>query len=77
MKVSDRRIEKNIPIPNHPHRTIGPLPFKELQIGDSFLVKGIRSAAEISSRMVHARLHTGFRFKTSATKEGVRVWRVS
>jgi len=75
--IQHPRIEKNVPIPNHKLRTIGPLPFDQLQVGDSFFVKGIRSAAEISSRLISARLKTGFRFRTSSVKDGVRVWRVS
>ncbi len=74
---SDYKIEPNVamPKPHNLHR--GKYPWREMQIGDSFLVghqvKGstIRSGASIAGRK-HGR-----EFAVRRTPEGLRCWRIA
>lgn len=66
------RIDKNIPIP----RSRGKYPFREMEVGDSFLCpkgseKTIYSAAGQATTRIKGR-----RFIVRKTEDGFRVWRV-
>jgi hypothetical protein len=78
------KIDSNVPLPPRIARrvTIGPLPLKELAIGDSILVE---CTADESDRVLHSarvRLsrfqnkHKGLKFSSSKDKKGIRIWRV-
>lgn len=51
-------------------------PWADLEVGDSFFVKGKRpiDLGEITQRMAR---RTGFRFITRTVQGGVRVWRIT
>jgi hypothetical protein len=66
------RIDRGIPIPSAYKCKY---PWKELEIGDSFLMDGApRQVANAVSRAGRA---YGRKFSTRKTREGVRVWRVA
>lgn len=78
------KIESNVPLPQRIAKrvTIGPLPLKDLEPGDSILVE---CSEEEKQRVLHAirvRLsrfqarNKGFKFSSTKDKKGVRIWRV-
>ena len=78
------KIDKNVPLPPRIANriTIGPLPLKDLKVGDSILIDA--EEAEID-RMLHslrvrlarfAAKHADYKFSSAKVKNGVRVWRV-
>jgi predicted signal transduction protein with EAL and GGDEF domain len=68
------KIEKDIPLPV---RNGGPqrlYPFKEMEIGDSFLAPIKQSAASGHAR--RASLALGRKFTTATVQGGTRIWRI-
>jgi hypothetical protein len=68
-------VETNIPIPA-PRKPDTRYPFKELEVGYSFLVHdgNIRS---VRSRCSQVKLATGHKFTVRKVQGGVRVWRIA
>lgn len=66
-------IEKKIPVPGSP---LSIYPFKQMEVGDSFLVPGNNRTA-VSVAMTRTALGTTKKFTSRKTAEGIRVWRVS
>lgn len=74
------KIEKGLPVPKTATRT-AKYPFKEMVLGDSFFVKDEVDAKRMQQRVAAAacmfvRKNPGYKFKTQASPEGVRLWRV-
>ena len=69
------KIDKNIELKSVKFK-FGPLPFADLNIGDSFLIPGLKSTAQISSTVQAHKFKTGFTFTSRRCPEGVRIWRV-
>lgn len=78
------KIDSNVPLPDRIAKrvTIGPLPLKDLSVGDSILVE---CSADESERVLHSvrvrisrfqQKNKGFKFSSSRDKKGVRIWRV-
>jgi hypothetical protein len=78
------KIDKDVPLPPRIAKriTIGPLPLKELSVGDSILVE---CAAEECDQVLHSvrvrlsrfkAMNSGYKFSSSKDKKGVRIWRV-
>ena len=76
------QIDKNIPIPPAGHSGKRSFyPFRELEIGDSFLVpynseKPYATQTRLTTRAAYHERY-GFKYTTRRTPEGVRVWRVA
>jgi hypothetical protein len=67
-------IDKNIPLPRHYMK----YPFKEMDVGDSFLTKANRNAVTGASAYWGRKLNTRYINREVAENgvEGVRVWRI-
>lgn len=78
------KIDKNVPLPKRIANrvNIGPLPLKELHVGDSILVECTPEEARKVLHSVRVRLsrfalaNKGYKFSSSTDKKGVRIWRV-
>lgn len=74
----DRGVE--IPAPNIHNRNSRIYPFREMEIGDSFLVPGNENKKALQARVGSAACYYGkrnnSRFVTRSVEGGVRVWRV-
>ena len=78
------KIDKNVPLPKRIANrvSIGPLPLKELDVGDSILVECTPNETQKVLHSVRVRLsrfaaaNKGYKFSSSADKKGVRIWRV-
>lgn len=73
-------IEKGIPTPDPKVKRAGipnkyRYPYRDMEVGDSFLVPGAL-VSEIASVRSYAAQTTGYRFAARAVEGGVRVWRV-
>jgi hypothetical protein len=68
----DIRIEKNIPMPVVKKQN--KYPFAEMEVGDSFFVKGVKEATIRAYSHVQAR-KLNRTYIVRAENEGVRVWR--
>lgn len=68
-------IETDIPIPPL-RRPDTKYPFKELEVGHSFLVRD-RSIHSVRSRCSQVKLATGQKFTVRKVQGGVRVWRIA
>lgn len=67
-------IDKDIPMPV---TTRGQqYPWKQMEIGDSFLAV-VKTSSNLSKMKKQAELDYGVKFITRTTSEGVRVWRVA
>lgn len=67
------KIDKGVPLPDH-HLQV--YPFKDMQVGDSFLLpKGISSASVRTQASRNGR-ELGRTFSVRKTPEGFRCWRV-
>jgi len=79
------KIDKGVPLPPRIAKRvkIGPLPLKDLQVGDSILIdcKTDEEADQVLHN-VRVRLsrfkkqHPDYNFSSSISKGGVRIWRV-
>jgi len=65
-------INKHIPIP--PNKTKAPLPYKSMEIGDSFLVPDSSLQAVCNSNY-RAGKKLGMKFVAKKEEKGIRVWR--
>lgn len=78
------KIDKNVPLPKRIANrvSIGPLPLKELDVGDSILVECTPDETQKVLHSVRVRLsrfaaaNKGYKFSSSTDKKGVRIWRV-
>jgi len=73
--MSDFKIEKGIPV--KVAGSSSKYPFKDMDIGDSFIIKNISSRATLSSSIRSFSLKTGKTFITRRDGDGIRVWRIS
>lgn len=70
------QIDKNIPLPNKARKSNPKYPWKEMQVGDSFLAKGVKISAIVGGAwLVGKRLN--FKFSCRTVDGGVRVWRIA
>lgn len=77
MKMSEFKIEKNIPVPCNKSKRGGyKYPFNIMEVGDSFLVEN-RTMKKMSSIVHYAQKSTGFKFMSRSGDGGVRVWRIA
>jgi len=51
-------------------------PWRDMEVGDSFLVTHVGQKAMAVTAKYHAR-KTGWRFRASTVENGVRVWRIA
>lgn len=70
-----REIEKGVPLPEtlSSRRKYKLL---EMEVGDSFLIPGMKTCSDIGATLRNAALTAGFKFTTRKLPEGVRVWRI-
>jgi len=73
MATASFKVERDIPPP--PSRS--KYPFGEMEVGDSFLVPGIKTSAEISSAVNYRKSRYGENYICRAVDGGVRVWRTA
>jgi len=75
--VSDFKIEKGIPLPVRSNEWMILYPFKQMKVGDSFLVPyGETAQATVKKRvMASSRRYKPMKFVSKLLDEGVRVWR--
>lgn len=66
------RIEKNHPIPEQKRAT--KFPWADMEVGDSFFVKGRKSTSFAVPRKFR---QNGFKVRAAVRDGGVRVWRIS
>lgn len=78
MKATKLQIDKNIPLP-----VKFSFPFKEMEVGDSFLVCIDNSkSAYVQKQKVYMAMwkfcqnNTGKKFTTASVENGLRVWRI-
>jgi len=67
-------IATNLPAPERPARS--PWPWRKLEIGQSFLIKG-RKLQYVRTLAAHNGRRTGFKYRCAGDVTGVRVWRIS
>ena len=67
------KIEKGIPIPQQGSQNIK-WPFGELEVGDSFVMKG-KDKPTVASYVSYWRRKTGWGFATRRVEGGTRIWR--
>lgn len=79
------KIDKGVPLPNRIAKrvTVGPLPLKDLSAGDSILVScSSDEEADHVLKSLRVRLsrfsskNPDYKFSSSKSKGGVRIWRV-
>ena len=68
--MSDFKIEKGIPVPVKIRKR--KYPFREMEVGDSIMIAGMRAASQISWAVAR---HKPKRFVTRVEEDGLRVWR--
>ncbi len=73
-------IERNIPLPVRPRRPWSKYPFRDLKVGESFLVPCTRWDSDkamnsLTSCRANMQRKTGFKFALRKTGNGIRVWR--
>ena len=76
--------DKNVPLPKRIANrvSIGALPLKDLEVGDSILVECTTEETRKVLHSVRVRLsrfalaNKGYKFSSSTDKKGVRIWRV-
>lgn len=67
------KITKGIPAPKSPVGRRGSYPFKEMEVGDSFIVESSVVSAAASA---YGKRHD-MQFKTQQEPKGTRVWRIA
>lgn len=78
------KIEKGVPLPKRIANrvSIGPLPLKDLNVGDSILIDCVKDEVK---RVLHSirvrlarfsKLNPKYKFSSSQDKGGIRIWRV-
>lgn len=88
MSVQTIPIDRDIPVPpRKPAGGVGPRtkkrrPWRQMQLGDSFMVKASPGAAnrlQVTLAQTGRRIfeETGMRFTTRQIEGGVRVWRIA
>lgn len=78
------KIDKNVPLPKRIANrvNVGPLPLKDLNVGDSILISCKPTEQDRVLHSVRVRLvrfsqaNKDFKFSSSKVEGGVRVWRV-
>lgn len=78
------KIERGVPLPSRIANrvTIGPLPLKELNVGDSILIECAKNELRKVLHSVRVRLsrfskaNPKYKFSSSEEPKGVRIWRV-
>lgn len=71
--MTDFKIEKGIPAP----AKRGKYPFAEMEVGDSFLVPGAATSAEISSAVSYRKNRYQEQYICRSVDGGLRVWRIA
>jgi len=66
-------VEKNIPIPSPAKKEPTKYPWKTMEVGDSFFVKG--DAKSVRSQASYATKRYCRKFVTRQEKDGIRFWR--
>lgn len=72
-------IEKKVPIPVFYDRGAPPkYPFRQMEIGDSFVVEGSDQERTRAQHAAHtfAQNHSKFKFTTRSFINGMRIWRI-
>lgn len=70
------QIERGIPIPTYRRGRRGLYPFREMKVGDSFVVEKTKKASAQRAASFYGKNH-GQVFTARSVPEGVRIWRVS
>lgn len=70
------QIERGIPVPSHNKGRRGLYPFRDMQVGDSFVVDQRRKASAQRAASFYGKSH-GQVFTARSVPDGVRIWRVS
>jgi hypothetical protein len=70
------KVEKGIPIPARGSNRGSTYPYKQLEVGDSFYVKG-KTAAKFSASAYNQARKAGIKVTVRNEKDGVRVWRTA
>jgi hypothetical protein len=70
--MTEIKVDKNIPLPTN---VSSKYPFKEMKVGDSFLITG-KTSSQVSYLMNEAKKH-GYKCISRTIDGGCRVWRIS
>lgn len=73
----DFKIESNIPQPKGCDMARRSYPFKEMKVGDSFLVEGLDEIKRARSAAINYGRYHGKKFVTRSKDGSGRIWRVS
>ena len=73
--MNEIKIESGIPIPPSPLKGRSKYPFKDMAIGDSFVVKS--KGRGVVAGFYYAAKHLGMKAKVSEIDGGYRVWRIA
>jgi hypothetical protein len=68
------KIDKGIPMPGHHSEKY---PWKDMEVGDSFLVEGMMKATQMSGPKAYAAKKYGHTYATRLEEKGLRVWRIA
>lgn len=68
-------VEKNVPMPPPP-RNHRKYPWDEMEVGDSFFIKGSTSGKLSTAAWAAAKTRPGWKFITRKVEGGAAIWRV-
>lgn len=75
--MSDYKIEKNVPVPSTLYTKTPKWPFREMEIGDSFVVPSNEvKNARSSAYQLHIRTGMKFIIRLNRTNGEYRCWRI-
>jgi len=76
--MSEFKIEKGVPVPLKKGRNrSSKYPFKDMEIGDSFHVVGMKRGALGSRAVFYRKEHPGWDFTVRTVDGGTRIWRIA
>lgn len=76
------KIDEGIPVPERARSTWAKYPWKEMKVGDSFLIERVNGEViaivrDRANKAVQYAKKYGHEYCTRASDEGVRVWRIT
>jgi hypothetical protein len=78
--MSEIKIDKGVPVPPLTQGRRMKYPFRQMEVGDSFFVPGVKTSSGFSGCLHGVRKSTGWTFTCRSRVEdgvqGVRVWRI-
>ena len=76
--MSEVKIEKGVPMPVRSLQRDSLYPWKQMEVGDSFVMQSGKSPNHASNMMRYQRQRTGRQYSSRTQADGtIRIWRVS